>query len=294
MGDEPLTNSIGEIPDTSIEIRRGLLRQLEDALKRTVITYFTSHKHPVTIDQTDADMLEELMRQTNFHNGLCLILDTPGGDAISAERIVRICNVYSGNNYEVLIARRAKSAGTIIALGASKIIMGETSAIGRIDPQIIVKEQDGDPTLFPAHVIITSYDELIEKIAISSYKDAYLQLISKYDINQIEAVRRQFKLAEDIAVQCLKNGMMKNLSEEEIKVKVAAFVTPIVTKAHSRDIFYEEAQKAGLNVELIRHDSALWKIVSDYYAQSWDFVTSEHCKLIDSVEKDYSLPWPLN
>jgi ClpP class serine protease len=266
---------------------------MESVLGRTVVAYFTSQKHPVTIDQTDADMLEELLRRTKIQNGLCLVLDTPGGDTISAERIVRICNVYSSYNYEVLVARRAKSAGTIIALGAAKILMGETSAIGRIDPQIVIKEPDGVSTLFPSHIIITSYDELLEKIEHSSCKDAYLQQISRYDINQIEAVRRQFKMAEDIAIQCLKQGMMNNLSEEEIKQKVAPFVTPVVTKAHSRDIFYEEAQKVGLNVELIPHDSSLWQIISDYYAQAWYFVSSDYCKLMESVEKDYALPWPL-
>jgi Serine dehydrogenase proteinase len=270
-----------------------LLRQLGSSLGRTVIAYFTSQIHPVAIDQTDADVLEDLLRQTHFQNGLCLLLDTPGGDAIAAERIVRICKVYSNNNFEVFVARRAKSAGTIIALGSKKILMGETSALGRIDPQILIKEKNGVQTLFPAHIIITSFEELLHKAENSQYKEVYLQQLNSYDFNQIEAVRRQFKMAEDIAVKCLKQGMLETLTEEEIKEKISPFVTPVITKAHSRDIFFDEARKVGLNIELVLHDDPIWKIVSDYYALAWDFVSSDHSKLMDSVEKDFSLPWPV-
>jgi hypothetical protein len=269
-----------------------LLGYLEKALGRTVVSYFTSHKHPVTIDQTDTDMLEDILRRTDIRNGLTLLLDTPGGDAISAERIVRICNVYSRNNFEVFIARRAKSAGTIVALGSRKIWMGETSALGRIDPQIVVREKDGPPSMFPAHIILTSYEDLVSKVENSACKDAYLQQLGSYDINQIEAVRRQFKMAEDIAVKCLKQGMMKNLSEDEIKGRVAPFVTPSVTKAHSRDIFVEEARAVGLNIELVMHDSSLWENVSNYYSLALKYVSSDQCKLIESVDDYYSLPWP--
>jgi ClpP class serine protease len=294
MEDELSISNSGERSEQPNEKRCELLSQLEHALGRTVISYFTSQIHPVTIDQTDADMIEELFRQTHFQNGLCLLLDTPGGDAVAAERIVRICKIYSHNNYEVFVARRAKSAGTIITLGSKKIYMGETSALGCIDPQILVKEKNGVQTFFPAHIIITTFEELLKKAESSHHKEVFLQELNSYDFNQIEAIRRQFKMAEDIAVKCLKQGMMEKLSEEEIKDKVASFVTPVITKAHSRDIYFEDLQQVGLNIELVLHDNPIWRTVSDYYALAWDFVTSSHCKLVESVEKDFSLPWPDN
>jgi ClpP class serine protease len=280
-----------ELDESKVQ-RLALLKQLEDYLGQTVIAYFTSQTHPVSIDPTDADMLEEVLRQTTFHNGLCLLVDTPGGDGVSAERIVRVCRVYSDNRFEVLVARRAKSAGTIIALGSNKIIMGETSALGRIDPQVVVKEKDGTQTMFPAHVIVTCFDELLGKAATStSGTEVYLQQLGNYDTNQIESIRRQFQMTEDIAVKCLKQGMMAALDEVEIRKKAILFTTPTVTKSHSRDIFFEEAHAAGLNVELLPHDSPAWKTVCDYYAMGWDFVTSKDCKLIESTENHFSLPW---
>jgi ClpP class serine protease len=272
--------------------RQELLQKLGDSIGRTAIAYFTSQIHPVVIDAVDADMLEEALRQSDLRRGLCLILDTPGGDGISAERIVRICRIYSKNKFDVFIARRAKSAGTIIALGADKIFMGETSALGRIDPQIVAKEKNGTQSVVPAHVVVKSFDYLVSKTKASvENKEVYLQQLGNYNAKEIELIRRQMKMTEDIALRCLKQGMWADMSEREIKRKIAPFVTPVTTKAHTRDIFFDEARNTGLNVELVRHDTALWNIVCDYYILAWDFVTGKYCKLIESGDSHFSLPW---
>jgi len=47
-----------------------------------------------------------------------------GGDTLAGERVVNICRAYSGTgDYWALVPGRAKSAATIICMGASKIIM---------------------------------------------------------------------------------------------------------------------------------------------------------------------------
>ena len=276
----------------SRERRSALLRKLEDALGRTVIAFFTSQTYPVAVDQTDADMLEDVLRRTSMHNGLCLVLDTAGGDGITAERIVRICRVYSDNKFDVFVVRRAKSAGTIIGMGSNRILMGETSALGRIDPQILLKEKNGTPSLIPAHVVVKSYDGILNKAKTSKgHMEIYLRQLNDYDAIQIELIRRQLRMTEDIAVRCLKQGMLAHISKKEIKKKIAPFVTPVVTKAHTRDIFFDEAQRTGLKIELVPHDNPIWGIASEFYALAWDFVTSKHCKLIESAECHFSLPW---
>jgi len=276
----------------SRERRSALLRKLEDAVGRTVIAFFTSQTYPVAVDQTDADMLEDVLRRTSMHNGLCLVLDTAGGDGITAERIVRICRVYSDNKFDVFVVRRAKSAGTIIGMGSNRILMGETSALGRIDPQILLKEKNGTPSLIPAHVVVKSYDGILNKAKTSKgHMEIYLRQLNDYDAIQIELIRRQLRMTEDIAVRCLKQGMLAHISKKEIKKKIAPFVTPVVTKAHTRDIFFDEAQRTGLKIELVPHDNPIWGIASEFYALAWDFVTSKHCKLIESAECHFSLPW---
>lgn len=292
VGEEPSLDRACQEEEAAKEQRRRLLRKLGEALGRTMVAFFTSQQYPVAIDQTDADMLEEVLLHSDLKGGLCLLLDTPGGDGISAERIVRICRIYARNKFDVFVVRRAKSAGTIIAMGADRIFMGETSALGRIDPQILLKEKDGTQSLAPAHVIVTTFDSLVNKAKLAEgHMEIYLRQLSDYDTKQIELIRRQLKMTEDIAVRCLKQGMMARLSEKEIKKKITCFVTPAVTKAHTRDIFFEEVQKSGLNVALIRHDDPLWHMASDFYARAWDFVTTKYSKLIESPDNHFSLPW---
>ena len=177
-------------------------------------------------------------------------------------------------------------------MGADRIFMGETSALGRIDPQIVVEDKNRGHYVMPAHVVVKSFDYLVNKTRVPKGNvQSFLQLLSNYDAKEIEFVRRQLRLNEDIALRALQQGMWAEMSEKERKKKIAPFVRPIVTKAHARDIFSDEAQKAGLKIELVCHGDPIWSVVCDYYSLAWDFVTTKHCKLIESTDSHFSLAW---
>ncbi len=283
-----LTNELSQSP----KIRQELLRKLSDQLGRTVITLFTSFRYPVTLDSGDADLLEEVLHATKLHNGLCLMLNSIGGDTIAAERIVQTCRVYAKGTFEVLVPRRAKSAATIIALGADRILMGETSALGRIDPQVVISGSDGIESVMPADIIIQSYDDLMTKATCADGRlEPYIQQLSKYDAREIERLRRSVILAEDMAIKLLKSRMLTKVKRDLIKKKIALFLEPSMTKAHGRDIYYHDVQQIGLNVDLIKHDSKIWDTVSEIYVRSSHCVSSTHCKLIESPDHHFSLPW---
>ncbi|MCX6782555.1 MAG: hypothetical protein NTZ20_00960 [Candidatus Levybacteria bacterium] len=65
-----------------------------------------------------------------------LVLSTTGGQIEPAYLISKCCKEYSKEKFVVVIPRRAKSAGTLLALGADEIHMGSMSQLGPIDPQI--------------------------------------------------------------------------------------------------------------------------------------------------------------
>ena len=103
--------------------RQELLREIGGLVGRTAVAFFTSFVYPVMIEEADADTVEEVLQATDLRKGLCLVLNSPGGDALAAERIVRICREYSKDKFEVIVPRRAKSAATMIAFGANRICM---------------------------------------------------------------------------------------------------------------------------------------------------------------------------
>src|ERR1700733_1331859 len=60
---------------------------------------------------------------------VCLLLDSPGGYAKSAYRLARTLQV-KYKAFSVLIPRRAKSAATLLALGAERILLSEHGELG--------------------------------------------------------------------------------------------------------------------------------------------------------------------
>ncbi len=65
-----------------------------------------------------------------------LLLHTNGGSPVPAYVISRYLKTASPHGFIAVIPRRAKSAGTLIALGAREIHMGMMSELGPVDPQI--------------------------------------------------------------------------------------------------------------------------------------------------------------
>ncbi len=79
---------------------------------------------PISISYPDLLPLQEQLQNLKG-NKLDLILETPGGSGEVAEDIVRILR----DKYEeiaVIVPGYAKSAGTIIAMSADEILMGQT------------------------------------------------------------------------------------------------------------------------------------------------------------------------
>src|SRR5580700_8489866 len=96
-------------------MRRHLYEGLENALggkkrNRVVVSLFTSFRWPVVLEDTDADMLEEILHSCDCPaKELVLVINSPGGEAFAAERIVNICRSFSPNGFTVIVPKMAKS-----------------------------------------------------------------------------------------------------------------------------------------------------------------------------------------
>jgi hypothetical protein len=65
-----------------------------------------------------------------------LLLGSGGGRIEPAYQISKICQQYARERFVVVVPRAAKSAATLIALGADQIHMGILGELGPIDPQL--------------------------------------------------------------------------------------------------------------------------------------------------------------
>jgi ClpP class serine protease len=284
----PVIGQVLNEQNQSHETRKKLITQLEGEIGRTVITLFTSFRFPVVLSDDDADMLEAILQKLNLSKGIALLLSSPGGSGLAAERIINICRKYSGtNDYWVIVPGKAKSAATMVGFGASKIFMGPASELGPIDPQLTIIE-DGRPKRFSLCNVVDSYNQLFaDATKVKGNLQPYLQQLARYDSREIKEYEDAISLSGDIAVKALKTGMMSSLSDAEIKKKIAVFLTPKETKAHGRLIDRDKATSCGLAVDRVNIDSKTWKLSYELFVRLNHFVSNQVAKCIESSQHSY-------
>ncbi len=67
---------------------------------------------------------------------ILLTIVSNGGSIEPAYQISKLCRSFTSNKFIVSIPRKAKSAATLLSLGADQIHMGSLSQLGPIDPQL--------------------------------------------------------------------------------------------------------------------------------------------------------------
>jgi ClpP class serine protease len=123
--------------------RMRLIRAVEQANASRVITMihrqerrslfgFSVARH---IDLEDAQTIIAAIKETPRDMPIDLVLHTPGGLVLAAMQIARAVEAHPAK-VTVYVPVYAMSGGTLIALAADEIVMGEFSVLGPIDPQI--------------------------------------------------------------------------------------------------------------------------------------------------------------
>lgn len=124
--------------------RADAIRRLEKRHNTRVITMihrqekrslfgFSVARH---IDMEDAQTIIAAIKETPDEVPIDLIIHTPGGLVLAAMQIARAVEAHPAK-VTVYVPVYAMSGGTLIALAADEIILGEFSVLGPIDPQLV-------------------------------------------------------------------------------------------------------------------------------------------------------------
>lgn len=139
--------------------REQALRAIEQERGTRVITMIHRQEKaslfgfsiPRHIDLEDAQTIIAAIKATPANRPIDLILHTPGGLVLAAMQIARAVEAHPAK-VTVFVPVYAMSGGTLIALAADEIMLGEFSVLGPIDPQIsglpaasIVRARDSKP-----------------------------------------------------------------------------------------------------------------------------------------------------
>lgn len=119
------------------QTRNALYKDVETERSTKVITYATSDRAGMetTIAPDCVDLFGDLLDNIGPTKRISLILHTNGGQALAAWRIVNLIRTFC-DELEVLIPMKALSAGTLISIGADRLVMTKQAALGPIDPSV--------------------------------------------------------------------------------------------------------------------------------------------------------------
>ena len=88
------------------------------------------------LGEEHADRVYAALSTFKQHKDILLILGSKGGRIEPAYLISKNCKATAKDKFIAAVPRRAKSAATLISLGADEIHMGAMSELGPIDPQL--------------------------------------------------------------------------------------------------------------------------------------------------------------
>ena len=124
------------------KIKSRLERELADLVKKwsrrlqgyTLLFFYTDE----SIGSEDADEIYKALQRIkpSQRKDVLLVLVSNGGYVVPAYQISKLCREWARDKFIVAVPRHAKSAATLICLGADVVHMGSLSHLGPVDPQI--------------------------------------------------------------------------------------------------------------------------------------------------------------
>jgi hypothetical protein len=117
--------------------RKALYIDLETALSSKVIAFITGDR-PGLETQIAGDSYDKFVNHLDKIGvvpKISLFLYTRGGDTLAAWSIINLLRQFC-DDLEIVIPSKAHSAGTLMCLGANRIIMTKQATLGPIDPSI--------------------------------------------------------------------------------------------------------------------------------------------------------------
>lgn len=271
-------------PAGARKFRETLIRKIQEITKRRVIVYIASSNHPMpNIMPQDVPIFEDMLRVASNDTKADLVINSPGGDPNTAEKILMMCRTRFKEEFNVIVPNFAKSAATMIALGSDKIFMGYLSELGPIDPQVPIPLPTGQVQYVPARTYLDGLERIRQWIAEGHPPQVYLPILSQIRPEMIKFCEDAIDFSKEFLKKWLPKGTLK-YNQEKVDEVVEAFVSGTKYKSHGQVINYEEAKKLGLNVEFVEPQSELWNLVWELYVRSTHFLsqTKNAAKLFET------------
>jgi len=240
--------------------RQALIRDYQNAYNCNLVVF---------IDQISAESVTyfaELLHGLDKARDLHLILCSPGGDGETAITLARMAQAAS-KRFVVVVPESAKSAATIFALGAHEIVMGPTSDLGPIDPQVLLPDRG----FVNAKDLIAAVDRALEEVEKrpNTYP-LHAAMLGGIDATAVQFARSALNRTEDLARQAISSN--PDRTPFDVTAMYESISKPLITSPHSHGavVGAHEAKVAGLPTTELEPTSdqwqRIWALWTQYFA----------------------------
>ena len=232
--------------------RQALIREIQSD-GPTLLCYVAGVR--AQVDRIDTLGFVDMLHNVMPDEPVDLLLHTPGGDVDAAEKLISLVRNRVGEKgtLRVIVPDFAKSAGTLMALGADTIVMSDSSELGPIDPQVCLKDGNGNDI---THSVLMYLDaHAAARQALREVPDDTSNRIAfeKFDptvVRKFTAVRAR---AQKFAEGLLKRRGLNFTAIASDLMDLAKF------PSHGQMIGWELADSIGLAVTYMPPSDPIWR-----------------------------------
>lgn len=203
--------------------------------------------------------LEELLYGADPTRDLHLLLDSPGGDGETAVRLVRMAQARC-RELTIIVPNQAKSAGTILALGAHRILMGPTSDLGPVDPQF--QDPSGRGRLYAAKDLIAAVDAAERAIARNPESYAlHAALLANVNAVMVQQARSALARTTDLVREALRAQPDRKPAQVRRIAQSLKRTLIDLPRNHGAVFGATDAAEVGLPIDVADPDCEQWKLI---------------------------------
>jgi hypothetical protein len=245
--------------------RLDAYKQLEEMRKAKLLVYVTGDR-PNMGSQIESDVLPLFtthLDKIGDTEKISLYIYTRGGNTLAAWSLVNLIRNFC-KDFEVIIPSNCHSSGTLISLGANRIIMTKQATLGPIDPSVngplnpIVPGIAGNLKVPVSVEFINGYLEMARtELNITdevNLTNLLLNLASQIHPLTLGQVYRSKSQIQMLAKRLIKYQQLEDSQRDE----VIRFLCS-ESGSHDYTIHRREAAELGLKVE--KPDDALYKLI---------------------------------
>lgn len=247
-------------------------KKIEDLRKSKLLVYITGDRpgfetqiHPEVLDYF-IDHLDNLKKEKK----ITLFLYTRGGNTLAAWSLTNLIRQFC-DELEIIIPSKAHSSGTLISLGANKIIMTKQATLGPIDPSLnspLNPQNPQFPTNPQARVPVSvesikGYFELAKKDLQIKNSESISNILINLS-NQVHPLVLGDVYRSRTQIQMLARKLLSKQLKNETQIKKIISFLCSDSGSHDYTIYRREAkEELGLNIE--KPDDNFYKIIKETF-----------------------------